>query len=125
MNENAHHGAVAHDRLEDHQAVDPVCGMAVDPASALSHTYEGREYFFCSEHCRDRFKADPAKCINTSPQADAPSQHVGHHHEASATATRKAETRPLSEQPEPSDAPVTVYTCPMHPQIRRTSPGNC
>ena len=49
-----------HDEPGDAEpVVDPVCGMTVDPATALSTTHAGREFFFCSEHCRDTFTADP------------------------------------------------------------------
>jgi YHS domain-containing protein len=41
-------------------ATDPVCGMQVQTASAPARaTFGGREYHFCSEHCRDRFRRDP------------------------------------------------------------------
>jgi uncharacterized protein len=40
-------------------ATDPVCGMKVDRAKALQATHAGRTYFFCSEHCRSQFQADP------------------------------------------------------------------
>jgi Cu+-exporting ATPase len=42
------------------ERTDPVCGMTVDPAIALSVTHDGREYYFCSPGCRDTFVADPA-----------------------------------------------------------------
>ena len=39
---------------------DPVCGMQIDPASAVaSEAYEGATYFFCSESCHQRFVAAP------------------------------------------------------------------
>jgi uncharacterized protein len=38
---------------------DPVCGMKVDRAKALTAEYGGRTYYFCSQHCRDRFEASP------------------------------------------------------------------
>lgn len=38
---------------------DPVCGMTVDPTSALSSTHDGQEFFFCSTGCRGAFAADP------------------------------------------------------------------
>jgi xanthine dehydrogenase accessory factor len=42
-------------------AVDPVCGMEVDPATArFTLTLGDREYFFCCEGCREKFGADPA-----------------------------------------------------------------
>ena len=43
-------------------AVDPVCGMSVDPASAAAHrTYEGADYWFCAPGCAERFDADPER----------------------------------------------------------------
>ena len=43
-------------------AIDPVCGMTVDPASAAGHTERrGRDYFFCSAGCQQAFDADPEK----------------------------------------------------------------
>jgi class 3 adenylate cyclase/YHS domain-containing protein len=44
--------------------VDPVCGMTVDPAAALPGRHDGRDYFFCSRTCADRFAADPARYTN-------------------------------------------------------------
>jgi trehalose synthase len=38
---------------------DPVCGMQLDPEVALEYEYEGRAYHFCSETCRQQFKATP------------------------------------------------------------------
>lgn len=40
---------------------DPVCGMSVDPATNSHRAkHEGREFYFCSERCSDRFTADPS-----------------------------------------------------------------
>ncbi|MFI5035084.1 MAG: permease [Acidimicrobiales bacterium] len=45
-------------------AVDPVCGMSVDPASAAAHrTHEGREVWFCGEGCAARFDDDPERFL--------------------------------------------------------------
>lgn len=44
-------------------AKDPVCGMNVDPKSAVRHGHEGGTYYFCSTHCRDKFHAEPEKYI--------------------------------------------------------------
>ncbi len=42
-------------------AIDPVCGMEVDPATArFTLVHADREYFFCCEGCREKFRADPA-----------------------------------------------------------------
>src|SRR3954467_14656373 len=38
-------------------AIDPVCGMSVDRATALRLDHDGHTHFFCSEHCRATFVA--------------------------------------------------------------------
>ena len=82
---------------------DPVCGMAVDPTKTPHHAeYRGSTHHFCSEKCRAKFVADPEHYLSV-PAADAA------HLEPSA-------------QPQ---AIGTIWTCPMHPEIRRDAPGNC
>ena len=49
---------------------DPVCGMKVDPASALSADYRGQTYFFCSEFCHDTFVADPQRALSEPQPPD-------------------------------------------------------
>lgn len=49
-----------HGKAPQGQAVDPVCGMAVDPKTAASATHEGMTYYFCSEEDKARFLKDPA-----------------------------------------------------------------
>jgi Cu+-exporting ATPase len=34
---------------------DPVCGMTVDPATALHAERDGKTFHFCSGHCRAKF----------------------------------------------------------------------
>ena len=46
---------------------DPVCGMTVTAESPHRHEHEGRTYFFCSEKCRAKFAADPAKYLAPAP----------------------------------------------------------
>src|SRR5579859_1299766 len=71
--------------------IDPVCGMEVDPLTARHRAeHEGREIFFCSAGCRERFLSDPS--------------HWTRARRADSTASK-------SEQ---SDV---EYTCPMHPQV--------
>ena len=38
---------------------DPVCGMTVDEASALHAERDGKTFYFCSDHCRQKFLAAP------------------------------------------------------------------
>lgn len=41
-------------------AVDPVCGMTVDPSTAADRfARDGVTYWFCASGCRRRFEADP------------------------------------------------------------------
>jgi YHS domain-containing protein len=51
-------------------AVDPVCGMVVDPEVAatrgLQSTYEGNTYSFCSRGCKLDFDEDPAQYLDPS-----------------------------------------------------------
>ena len=75
---------------------DPVCGMTVDPHTAKHrHTHDGRPYYFCSGKCREKFMADPAKYLVAERKQAAPV------------------------------AAGTIYTCPMHPEIRQEGPGSC
>ena len=50
---------------------DPVCGMKVDRAKALTAEHAGRTYYFCSEHCRHSFTADPEQFISRAAPANA------------------------------------------------------
>ncbi len=76
---------------------DPVCGMDVDPAKTSHHAeHAGTEYHFCSAGCRTKFIADPGRYLHAKP---------------------KLEAAPV--------APGTIYTCPMHPQIRQVGQGSC
>jgi Cu+-exporting ATPase len=51
-------------------AIDPICGMTVDPATAAGRfEYKGQTYYFCATSCLDRFKADPEKALS---KASAP-----------------------------------------------------
>ncbi|HET6390627.1 heavy metal translocating P-type ATPase [Hyphomicrobium sp.] len=77
-------------------AKDPVCGMTVKIATAKYQAdYESQTYYFCSAGCRKRFIADPLKYLKPE--------------------TAKAEPVPAG----------TIYTCPMHPEIRQEGPGSC
>jgi Cu(I)/Ag(I) efflux system membrane fusion protein len=54
---------------------DPVCGMALErskaEASGHSETYRGETLVFCSDKCRDKFRADPAKYLDDRLRSDA------------------------------------------------------
>jgi len=43
---------------------DPVCGMQVDPAKAAgSSEYNGKTYYFCAIHCKQKFDRDPKQFV--------------------------------------------------------------
>ena len=78
-------------------ATDPVCGMTVDPAkSTHQHVHAGTVFHFCSARCQEKFIADPARYLT-----------------------------PRAAEPPLQAAKGTIYTCPMHPQIRQDRPGIC
>ena len=53
-------------------AIDPICGMTVDPATAAgSHDHRGLRYYFCGLSCLERFKADPERALQPKPASSA------------------------------------------------------
>jgi P-type Cu+ transporter len=76
---------------------DPVCGMTVTEQSPHRYEHAGRRYFFCGPRCKARF-------------AENPDQFVATEHTSVVV---------------PPLAKGTIYTCPMHPEIRQDHPGNC
>ncbi len=76
--------------------LDPVCGMTVDPHTAKHRAdYHGHTYYFCAAGCKTKFTADPQKYL-------------------------------LKEEKTTEAVPEgTIYTCPMHAQIRQIGPGTC
>jgi len=60
-------------------AIDPVCGMEVDPKSAsATYEYKGQTYYFCSPGCKAAFQKDPEKYLG--PQQGGQEHHGSHHH---------------------------------------------
>ena len=48
-------------------AIDPICGMTVDPASAAGQfDYKGVTYYFCAVSCLEKFKADPDRALQSA-----------------------------------------------------------
>ena len=96
-------------------AVDPVCGMTVDPVTAkFSAEHDGTRYYFCSGGCLAKFKADPRKYL-------APARRG----EPSGSPAGRSEDRPLLSQGPRPNAQGLEYTCPMHPEVRQMGPGSC
>ena len=104
---NAHDHADGHEPGHDHPVStadaaalkDPVCGMTVPERSPHRAEHEGRPYYFCSAKCLTKFTAEPARYAHPAP--------------------------PAPSEPPTAEAAGTIYTCPMHPEIRQDHPGNC
>lgn len=71
--------------------------MMIDPTTAKggSTQYNGETFYFCNPKCKTKFEAEPSKYL--SPKAEVP---------------QNVDTE-------------SIYTCPMHPEIRKKGPGNC
>lgn len=103
------------------QVTDPVCGMAVDPATTEhAAVHDGEHFYFCSAGCKDKFLAAPDAYAHQPGEQD----HAGHdtqqahhgHHGAGG---------PQLTAPTPGAGEAVEYTCPMHPEIRQNGPGTC
>src|SRR5574337_865891 len=95
------HGGDDHRHTDDgHRVTDPVCGMRVDPQTSPHRAeHAGHTYHCCSAGCRGKFVADPARYLATS------------------------DDKPAAVTPEVPAG--TIYTCPMHPEVRQIGPGHC
>ncbi|MEI2677420.1 MAG: heavy metal translocating P-type ATPase [Burkholderiaceae bacterium] len=76
---------------------DPVCGMSVSEMSEHRCVHGDRPHYFCSAKCLAKFSAEPARYAHAEP----------------------------AEPQAVESAAGTIYTCPMHPEIRQAQPGNC
>ncbi len=78
-------------------AVDPVCGMNVDPATSQHRLeHERGTFHFCCAGCKSKFEADPERYLDPA----------------------------AADREEPAH-PSAIYTCPMHPEVRQRGPGSC
>jgi Cu+-exporting ATPase len=80
----------------DHvHATDPVCGMSVDPQTAKHRLVYKGQDYF---FCSGRCR----ERFEAEPD-------------------KFLQPKP----PEPAAAPGTIYTCPMHPEVKQVGPGSC
>ncbi len=124
-------------------AIDPICHMEVDEATALSAEKEGETFYFCCESCRTKFLNGDVGAGSGCCQSEPMTVTLG------ALPSRKATQGskyicPMCEGVEsdsPSSCPKcgmalepaaparptqkTVYTCPMHPEVEQDEPGAC
>jgi len=79
---------------------DPVCGMTVTARSPHVVQHAGVSVYFCCAGCKTKYLAGPDKYpLALSCAASPPAA--------------------------PAAAPGTIFTCPMHPQVRQSGPGAC
>jgi Cu+-exporting ATPase len=76
-------------------SIDPVCGMKIDAATAPRHHTHAGRLY---HFCSDGCR---------TKFAAQPEKFL------------------VAARPSPQLAEATVYTCPMHPQIRQAAPGSC
>jgi Cu+-exporting ATPase len=75
--------------------------MTVNPQKMPHRAeYQGQTHYFCCAGCRTKFIADPQRYLGKETTAPAP----------------------MPPEPMPEG---TLYTCPMHPEIRQVGPGSC
>jgi Cu+-exporting ATPase len=80
-------------------AIDPVCGMKVNRATAKhSAPHAGETFLFCNPRCKEKFSADPEMYL--AKRSEPP-------------------------KPPPPTPAGTIWTCPMHPEVRQDHPGPC
>jgi P-type Cu+ transporter len=83
--------------VSDKPFTDPVCGMKAAANPEKSAVFDEVTYYFCSMRCVEKFKLDPQRYLYPEKHAQSPGL-----------------------------APAgTMYTCPMHPEIRQDHPGSC
>jgi P-type Cu+ transporter len=69
--------------------------MTVDPATPLRMDHGGTTYYFCAPSCLAKFRASPESFLDDKPKIMVAAD------------------------------PEAIYTCPMHPEVRRKGPGAC
>jgi Cu+-exporting ATPase len=75
--------------------------MTVETATAKhTHVWNEKTWYFCSGHCKTKFAAEPERYADRVEKPDKPA-------------------------PAPAPAAGTIYTCPMHPEVRQVGPGVC
>ena len=92
------HGTAIAQPRADADLKDPVCGMTVTARSVHHSEHMGHSFFFCSPKCKTKFDANPMQYMGTS-----------------GVVTKAPPAAPV--------AVGTLYTCPMHPEVRQDHPG--
>lgn len=126
------HPHTQHDKAIDATFWDPICQMAVSPDTAAgSYDYKGKTYYFCSQHCLEKFKAGPDLFIKEKPPVQTGSTAGEYFCPMDPDIRQQGPgTCPkcgMALEPVITAQPMTRtdYVCPMHPEIVRSEPGTC
>ncbi|MEZ5439687.1 MAG: heavy metal translocating P-type ATPase [Lysobacteraceae bacterium] len=98
-----HHGCCGTSKPgAETRAIDPVCGMSIDPEKTKHHSeHDGVIWHFCAARCKERFDADPNAFVD------------------------KGQRRQAGHKAADPEASQRYYICPMDPEIRQLGPGTC
>ena len=124
-------------------AVDLVCGMVVRTRYLHTAEFDTRAYAFCSDHCKEKFSADPALYASGAETPALPPTRDGESTAAAPTSGGRftCPMHPEVDQAGPGSCPIcgmalepagvpalatrTEWTCPMHPEVVKDGPGDC
>src|SRR5580692_8796916 len=101
------------------QDQDPVCGMTVVPGKAAGKVeHAGKNYYFCSKGCAERFSREPQRFLTVPGTGDRQRRPLPRGRDA----MRRS---PAVESHAATTEKKVRYTCPMHPEIIQLGPGSC
>jgi len=103
-------------------ARDPVCLMEVDPATALSAERNGETFYFCCQHCRQRFLGEnaPPAVVTLSPPPSGAGDDA-----PPATRGERAASPPDHGAVAAAGGPAAAYLCPMCEGVASDVPADC
>ena len=124
------------------KTIDPICGMTVDTATAFSTERDGETFYFCSQHCLEKFNSEQAETKSCCGGSNGQS-----HNQAVQSKDKPSSAKyycPMCEGVQsdvPGDCPKcgmaleaseiqvtkqkTIFTCPMHAEVEQDGPGSC
>ncbi|MBT2142795.1 MULTISPECIES: heavy metal translocating P-type ATPase [unclassified Rhodanobacter] len=114
-----------------HGGAGDCCTAKPVPQVPAAHEHHGHAHHDHHDHAHARTVKDPVCGMDVDPlTAKHRAEHDGHaYHFCSARCREKFVANPpayLGDRPAPPAAPPgTIYTCPMHPEIRQVGPGHC
>jgi P-type Cu+ transporter len=115
--------------MENDTARDPVCGMTpkIETAKAKGNyvRYKDTDYYFCCAGCKAKFEAEPEKYLLSSRTSAAPAPQETRDLPARVAVGPGARDAHASLGRDDTKSTGTLYTCPMHPEVKQIGPGDC